>query len=294
MAFIEQQTGTPTPPIDFQAMANATPQTLQRLSVQLMDRFNRLDGGRRQFGNRLSRNPWTPAEAEGMAALMRVASDEQRLAFYGMLQGGTNNVADYAAALKPLAADKPVLMLAGLASYRQFRDPKGQAVAPLILSGSRVLADKTQAQPAEDLFQAAFTKAIGNAIPHGTTERAQAYVGFKAIYAGIAARDGVAFDPKFPQLNFSVAENAMNLATGGVSEIHGKKVIRPWGQTDAEFREAYAGAVKRLATQQELDADDLDNLPLEPVPTTEREFYLIEGGKRKADPKTGQFLRIVL
>lgn len=78
-----------------------------------------------------------------------------------------------------------------------------------------------------------FNNQIGNAFAGNPSAASSAMQGVKAYYLGKAAREGDMSD----LINTKRMREAINAVTGGVSEINGSNVIRPWGMPEDIFKD---------------------------------------------------------
>lgn len=87
--------------------------------------------------------------------------------------------------------------------------------------------------PKEADFAGEFADKVGDAFAGDPRGYEVAYQAVRAYYAGAAARQGLIdaskADPK-------LLGEAIEAATGGVSRVNGKPVLRPWGMHEGEFK----------------------------------------------------------
>ena len=268
MEFIQKRTGDPVPPLDLAALAD--PSKAEQVSAQIMDRFNALEGSRRVYGDKVGRNPWTKQEAAQIKTVISKLDDEKALAVLGALARSSNSAQNYAGALKPIAADRPDMMIAGLMHYFN------PDAAAMVLSGSRALKDKTIAMPSERTMSEAFHVAVGQSIPVGSTERAQMYNAFKYIYA--SAADKSQTQSEAGEADDDLVEQAIKLATGGVREVNNRMVIIPYNMDPDRFDTKLESEIKRLTA--ETGYTDLDQMQLEEG-ANDGEYYFLDGNEVK-------------
>ena len=285
LLFLQNQTGTVEPPIDLQSALSGDSSAI---SQQLQLRYATLTAARKQYGAAVSMNPWLPQEAEAMKSFMATANDKAKLNLLGLLKGSAPDAKSYAGALAPLASDQRVTMLAGMAQFRKLRSAQGIDVAPTMLSGERIWADKSVPMPAEEKLRAAFEKRIGDALPDGSRQRADAYLVFKSLYAGMAGPQHVRHEGTQPEPNDRLADSALNVATGGVVDYNGHKVIRPYGMSEDDFNARLESELGRISTAIGFSVGQLDDMPLISAPGQEGNYFLLNGGSAQLDPKTGR------
>lgn len=279
LVFLQQRTGDPIPPLDLGALAD--PSKAQKVATQIMDRFNAIEGMRRTYGDKVGRNPWMPQEAEQIKTVFARMPDEQQLAVLGAIAGASNSQENFAGALKPLAADKPELMIAGLMRYDNRQTNNGLDLSAVVLNGAKIIRDKSVVLPTEAKLKAAFDDAIGQAIAPGTPERQMMYSTFKMMYAGVSEKRGLAAAEDDGSVNEDLVNLAVNFSTGGVHDVHDRNVILPYGMDADRFDDRLEAEVKRLSA--ETGFKDLESLPLIEA-DNEGEYYLLNGNNIKVTP----------
>ncbi|MGX6570432.1 hypothetical protein [Cupriavidus necator] len=286
LLFSARRTGTDLAPLDLSAVLQ--PGGAQQVGEQLRERFDTVAAVRRQYGPEVAMNPWRPEEATALKAFMQAAPDAGKLTMLSMIAAASPSGKSYRDALAPLAADQPITVLAGMARYRGLQGDAGTDVAGTLLLGAKVLADKSVNLPSDSKLQADFSDGVGTALPQGSTARQEAFLAFKAMYAGMASQSGVKHDGTNPEVNTFLASQALGLATGGIIEYAGAKVVKPYGMPDADFTDRVAAQIELLAYQSGLAGRALRGLPLVPVPNAEGSYYLQNGRQFQANPRTGQ------
>lgn len=286
LTFNALRTGADVAPLDVSGVM--TPEGQQKLGEQIAERFDVVNAVRKAYGPEVARNPWKPEEQTMLSALMTQADDGTKLQLLGAIASSASSGADYAAAIKPLAADQPITILAGMAQFRGLKGDDGTDVPKTLLAGARVLTDKSTPMPKDAMFREAFDKAVGNALVPGTTQREQAYLAYKSLYAGMSGPKGIKHDGPSPELDSDLAEQAVNMATGGVGEHGGEKVIKPYGLSDKVFSKIVDIELQGLAERSQFSISQLEDMPLSPVPGKEGSYYLMNAGRVQVDPATHQ------
>lgn len=279
------RTNASVEPLDFSGIA--TPEGQMTLVGQLGGRYDTLNAMRRQLGIEVSRNPFLPQEASMLTAALEQFDDGTKLQILGAIASAAPSGNDLSGTLKTLAADKPPLMMAGLAQAQQLKAADGTAVAPTILSGSKVLVDKSSVMPSDTQMSVAFEGLVGQSIPAGTQERERAFSVFKSIYAGLAGPAGVVHEQSSEALDEAVATKAIDMATGGITNYAGSKVVKPYGWTDSRFSDAVDSQLQGFAESTKIPLTSLERLPLSPVPGQDGSYYMMNAGRPQADPQTG-------
>ncbi|HWU35466.1 MAG TPA: hypothetical protein VN023_09560 [Methylovorus sp.] len=278
LIFNQNRTGMTVEPLNVADMG--TPGGMGKISAQLKDRFATVSALRKRYGQEVSLNPWLPQESAMLKQLISKSDNTTKLATLGMIAAGSPDAASYTSALRAVAADKPALMLAGLAQYRQLKSTEGRDIAQTILEGDRILSDKSVIMPTENAFRAAFEQQLGTALPDGSPQREQAYIAFKSMYAGMANEMGVRHvNEDKNAADEKVARVAINLATGGITDWNGKNVIRPYGMPEDKFKDGINASLEGIAKANDYSVGDLNDLPLMQVPGQDGSYYLMNGNK---------------
>ncbi|MGH8381744.1 hypothetical protein [Pseudomonas sp.] len=285
LTFNAMRTGVDVEPLDISGIG--TPEGQQRLVEQLGQRYDVVNSVRKAYGPEVARNPWKPQEQAMLAAALAQADDGTKLQIFGSLAAAAPTGADFAASVKPLAADQPVTVLAGMAQYRDLKGADGASVPKMLLQGQKILADKSTPKPKEDLMRAAFDEHVGASLQPGTQQREQAYQGFKALYASTAAAKGESYEAG-DDLDKETTQKAVDMITGGIAERAGTKVVKPYGMSDSDFGKIVDIELEGLAKRTEFPLGQLEDMPLSPVPGKEGVYYLLNAGRIQVDPKTNE------
>lgn len=288
LLYYQHQTGQEVPPLDLQAMAGGD---IDGVAAQLQSRFAIAGALRKRYGSAIGMSPWLPQEAAMAKSFFEQADDKGRLAVLSALSAGTPDAASFVATLKPLAADEPLFMAAGLAQFRKLQGPGGENVPALILQGSRILEDKSVPMPGNAELVRAFEERVGDALPAGTVARQRGFEVFKAVYAGQAQATGYRHDMDAGatiEADDDLADMAIELATGGVSEINDSRVIRPYGMPEKDFEQRVSAGIRMAAQSSGLDRGLLSEMPLRPVPGREGAYVLLNDGAVQINPATGE------
>lgn len=282
LIFSQNTTGNQVQPLELGNIASPEGRTL--LASQLRDRFNTVSALRRQHGPQVTQNPWLPQESAMLKGMLASANNETQLGVLSMIAQASPDGGSYVSSLKAIAADKPVLMLAGMASYRQLTTDEGRNVADTILRGDKILADKSVIMPTDNAFRASFEDMVGQAFPDGSPQRQQAFLAYKAIYAQVAADNGVRHSNEDKNAaNERISRIAARIATGGIYEYNGRKVIPPYGMPEAKFKSNVDTQIQGIVKNTGYRMADVEDMPLISVPGQEGQYYLQNGNKTLAD-----------
>lgn len=286
LTFNAMRTGVDVEPLDVSDIT--TPEGKAKLGAQIAHRFDVVNSVRNAYGPEVARSPWKPEEQQMLSAVLTQADDNTKLQLLGSIAAASPSGADYAAAIKPLAGDQPITVLAGMAQFRNLKGEDGTNVPQTLLAGAKVLTDKSTPMPKDNLFREAFDEHVGNSLVPGTPQREQAYLAFKSLYAGMSGPKGVKHDGASPEVDSDLAEQAVTLATGGVSERGGAKVIKPYGMSDKMFNKVVDIELQGMAERSKFPVGQLEDMPLSPVPGKEGSYYLLNAGRVQIDPATNQ------
>ena len=175
----------------------------------------------------------------------------------------------YLSVMQQLAPDSPVTAMAGAIMLAQHPAPHTtgalwwkkdapytqQDVASLLLEGETLLnpskADKKAdgvgraiVMPKDADMRAQFTDAVGQAFAGSPQAASDSYDAVRAYYAAKSARTG----DLSGELNSARMKESIEAVTGGTSQIGAADVIRPWGMSDATFRDEAAKAYAKAMT----------------------------------------------
>ncbi|HAA40980.1 MAG TPA: hypothetical protein DCE36_13000, partial [Pseudomonas sp.] len=291
LTFNAMRTGADVAPLDVSGIASTEGQ--QKLGEQIAQRFDVVNAVRKAYGPEVNRNPWKPEEATMLSALIKQADDSTKLQLFGAIAGSSPSGADYAAAIKPLVADDPIVTLAGMAQFRGLKGADGTDVPRTLLAGAKVLTDKSVPMPKDNFFRQAFDEHAGASLTPGTPQREQAYLAFKSLYAGTAASKGLKYD-EGDDLDSKTSQAAFDMATGGVAERAGARVIKPYGMDDDTFNKSVDMQIEGMAKNSKIPVSQLEDMPLSPVPGKEGSYYLLNAGRVQIDPDTQKPIVVIV
>lgn len=291
LTFNAMRTGADVAPLDITGVT--TPEGQQKLGEQIADRFVVVDSVRKAYGPEVNRNPWKPAEQELLTATLKQADDSTKMQVLGVIAGAAPSGAAFAAAIKPIVGDDPIATLAGMAQFRGLKGADGTDVPRTLLAGAKVLNDKSVPMPKDKFFRDAFDEHAGAALTPGTPQREQAYLAFKSLYAGTAAAKGLKYD-EGDDLDSKTSTAAFDMATGGVAERAGAKVIKPYGMDDDTFNKSVDMQIEGMATNSKIPVSQLEDMPLMPVPGKEGSYYLLNAGRVQIDPDTQKPIMVIV
>lgn len=285
LTFNALRTGSDVEPLDIGSIA--TPDGQQKLVEQLSQRYDVVNSVRKGYGPEVARVPLKAGEQAMLGAALKQADDATKLQIFGAIAAAAPSGADFAATAKALAPDQPITVLAGMAQFRDLKGPDGTNVPQTLLAGSKILTDKSVPMPKENFFRAAFDEALGNSLVPGTPQREQAYLAFKSLYAGKATEKGVSY-AEGDDLDKETTKAAIEMATGGITERGGAKVIKPYEMDERTFGALVDMQLEGLAMRSKLPIDQLEDMPLSPVPGRDGSYYLMNAGRVQMDPTTNE------
>jgi hypothetical protein len=284
LTFNAMRTGVDVEPLDVSGIA--TPEGQAKLGEQIAHRFDVVKSVRNAYGPEVARSPWKPEEQQMLTSVLAAADDGTKLQIFGAIASASPSGGDYAQAIKPLAADEPITVLAGMAQFRNLKGADGTNVPQTLLAGAKVLKDKSTPMPKDAMFRESFDEAVGNSLVPGTPQREQAYLAYKSLYAGMSGPKGIKHDGPAPEVDSDLSEQAIALATGGISKRGGAKVVKPYNMPDKDFDKAVDIQLLGLAERTKFPVGQLVDMPLSPVPGKEGSYYLMNAGRVQIDPAT--------
>jgi len=215
-----------------------------------------------------------PQEVAALTQMMREAPVAQRSQILTALRQGFGDDRIYRATMQQIAPDDPVTAVAGVAAGRGLESARDRALADVILRGQQALRPNKKEDgspgkggllpmPKDDLLLREFESYARDAFA-GHEQARNAYLQTaRAIYAAKAVEAG----DFTGNLDSSRWREAMQLATGGIEKVNGKRVVLPWGHTKAQFEDGLDARVKRVVDAGVLadgmSAATLRSLPLE-------------------------------
>lgn len=289
-------TGQVKEPIDFSILGQ--PDGQQKLVGMLNDRMGTISAMQKRDGYVVAANPFYPQEVATIKQILTSSSDDGKLLIMSSLAkaaqiGDRYDNALLTGAINAVTDDNPALKLASFAQAKNLKSTNGASVANLVLTGDRVRKEKTITLPSDMLMQQEFNLAVGAAIPIGSQMHADMLRMTQMVYAGLSARDGKTEQDK-DSVDQDIFRVAVGLATGGIGEWGGGKVIKPYAMTDDSFDEQVKNSIMSAANKAGLDYRNFDDTPLVPILNgKEGQYYVSDGrGGIITNPKTKQPLLI--
>jgi len=280
--------GTQIEPISLAGIA--TPEGQQQLLAQLGERFLVSASVRRKDGLTVTPTPWTEAERSMIQAAAKSIDDSTKLQIFSVIGSATQDKAEYAAAIQPFVGDDKIADTAGRAAFQGYRLPDGSSLAQTLMEGRKILGDKSKPMPTDDMLLSGFDKAVGFSMPAGSDQRERAFQAYKASYAALSERNAKTFNGV--TLDSDVSRQAVQAATGGVTDWAGSKVIKPYGMSDNDFSTSVGSQIDKMAERTKLPVDLLKGMPLMAAPRRPGYYYLMNGGEVQRDPQTLQELMV--
>ena len=193
-----------------------------------------------------------PQEAAAIGRFLNDAPDGKRVELLKNLRKGFSDDAVFRATMQQVSKDSPVTALAGMIATRErpmtlpgwFSDETFTpgSTAGLLLAGERLLNPGKDAKgqdgkptfpmPKDADIRLKFNSMAGEAFAGNPEAMQITYQATRAAYAALTAQKG----DYSGQLNDSMLKEAVQRATGGVTDVNGGVVIKPWGMDDSTFR----------------------------------------------------------
>lgn len=191
-------------------------------------------------------------EAAALASFMAGASDTAKTEALKLLRKGFGDDKVFRATMQQIAPDSPVTALAGMIATRErpmkiggwFSDETFTpgSTAGLLLAGERLLNPGKDAKgqdgkptfpmPKDADLRLKFNSMAGEAFAGNPEAMQITYQATRAAYAALTAQKG----DYSGTLSESTLTEAIQRATGGVADVNGGVVIKPWGMDDSTFR----------------------------------------------------------
>lgn len=219
----------------------------------------------------------TEDETRALSSGIKAAPVEQQKKYLATMYNGIRDMGLFKATMQALAPDSPTVAVAGIYQAKGLRSSAGRDVADLILRGQAILTPNTKEDgtghmggkallpmPEEKLLLSEWNSATGEAF-RGKEQAADLFQQTaKAIYAARSAEEG----DYSGSINTKRWRSAIALATGGIGEHNGAKIVMPYGMEYDKFRDALKAKTEALAKSANpaaASARDLQRLPLENV-----------------------------
>lgn len=280
--------GTQVEPISLAGIA--TPEGQQQLLAQLGERFLVAGSVRRQNGLTVTASPWTEAERSMIQAASGAIDDSTKLQIFGVIGAATQDKAEYAAAIQPFVGNDKLADTAGRAAFQGYKLPDGSSLAQTLMEGRKILADESKPMPDEAMLRSAWDKEVGFSMPAGSDQRERGFLAYKATYAALSERTSTKFNGA--TVDPSISKQAIQAATGGITNWAGSKVVKPYGMTDNDFATSIDTQLDAMAERTKLPADLLKSMPLMAAPRRPGYYLLMNGGEAQRDPQTQQELMV--
>lgn len=291
MEWNEARGGDPMPRITMADLSR--PDGLQQLGATLEDRVSTLRATKQQFGDVVGSRPLFREEAAELGAALKAMSPSVRARSLGQLAKMVDDPVAFQGIVKQTLGDDPVSYAAGLANGFNFHTSAGRKVGDLIEQGALVLRDKSVIVPskgaADDGSRAFFNQEAGDAIPPGSQQRDVYYQSALAIYAKIATEEGALGK----ELDKRIFRRAMQIATGGIHEVRGQKIVAPrYGMAEEDMVDALNLSLRQAADANGLDYGDLLDMKLVPDDRRPGRYFLMQDGMNYQPGKDGRPLSI--
>lgn len=245
--------------------------------------------------------PLTEEERKLAVATLRNGGPEQRREFFKNLSLATGDDTNgYKAIMAQIAPDDPVTAVAGLFARRGMKDAQGAAVADRLLDGMAILRpNKTTdgksggtllPMPKEGEMRKEWDNYARGAYAGSPSANNVTFQAAQAIYASLSKQAG---DRDTSVLDAKRWTQAMQEASGGITRVNGKEVVKPWGMQDGEFADQLDTRLRMIANsgnlEQGMSLSKLRDLPLRP---DKDGIYVLSIGDRALTDKTGKVITI--
>jgi hypothetical protein len=219
----------------------------------------------------------TEGERRALAVSIKAAPVEQQKTYLATMYQGIGDLGLFKQTMQAIAPDSPTVAIAGIYQAKGLRSNQGQDVADLILRGQQILTPNPKEDgkshmggkalipmPEEKMLVSEWNNHTGGAFK-GKEQAADLFSQTaKAIYAARSAEEG----DYSGIINAKRWKSAIELATGGIGEHNGARIVLPYGVEIDTFRDRLKVRVDGLvktAQPAAATAQDLRRLPLENV-----------------------------
>lgn len=232
-------------PIDWNKSADVGAELSNRVGVAYTNN--------KQYGSPLTL--LTKQEASNLAAGMNNMSAQEKMKYLGVIRNSVKDQAAYRSILQQIAPDSVVTAMAGIITTKEGTVTVSRTfgsdyvyqptqVAQFMLEGEGIINPSKGVSsqdgkggkfpmPKDSDFLMEFNNQVGNAFAGNPNAASSAMQGVKAYYIGKAAREGDLSDV----VNTKRLQEAINAVTGGITNINGSSVIRPWGMPEDKFKD---------------------------------------------------------
>lgn len=222
----------------------------------------------------------TKPESQAISSILKQSPVPAQKQYLAALFNGAGEVNTYKRLLQQLAPDQPVVALAGLAmvrnqQYQSNRTNGAADVADLILRGHAILNPPSKEDggqhiggkalvkmPEDDKMRPDWLSYVGTAFRDKEKAKDDVFQVARAIYAARTSEEGddsgILATPRW--------KAAMELASGGIAQHGGQKIVLPYGMPLDTFKDQLRQRTAALAPQAvRATADELASLPMESV-----------------------------
>jgi hypothetical protein len=254
LAYAQQKEGAEVTPLDL-SKPETWAATLGSRVPTLRDAAQR---------NGVSPKGLLPQEAAQITAALANAPEGKKAELLKTMRQGFSDDRIFRATMQQIAPDSPVTAYAGMIATRErpmkipgfFSDETFTpgSTAGLLLAGERLLNPGKDAKgqdgkptfpmPKDADIRLKFNSMAGEAFAGNPEAMQITYQATRAAYAALTAQKG----DYSGQLNDSMLKEAIQRATGGIADINGGVVIKPWGMDDSTFKsEAQREFIKEVS-----------------------------------------------
>lgn len=279
------------------------------VGAQLRERYATAKELGRRYG--VEPKPLTHEEQHALVTALKKTGPDGKAEYFGRLSMGlADDPETYKAVLRQISPDDPVGAIAGAYAAARYKAPAGQvsagtsrSVADLILQGQSILhpnkkedgspdGGKTFPMPPKKDMAREWDAYVGDAYIGNPQARSAYMQTAESIYAALASSSRkVSKDTSI--VDTDLWKTAMELATGGIADIGGKKTVLPYGMTRSDFVDGLDSRLRFFSQSGLLDKaltlSAMKGLPLESVGDGR---YVIRSGDSILGMKNGQPLII--
>lgn len=216
-------------------------------------------------------------ETAALSGMLKAAPVDQQKSYLAGMYQSIGDMGLFKTTMQSIAPDNPTMAVAGMYQAKGLHSTEGRDVADLILRGQAILTPNTKTDgsgheggrslikmPEDKLMLSDWTGQTGDAFKGREQANDLFQQTAKAIYAARSAEDG----DYSGDMNSKRWKSAIALATGGIENYNGAKIVMPYGMPFDTFQNTLKDRVDSLTkTSPPVAATSADmmRLPLENV-----------------------------
>lgn len=289
--YIAEKKGKPYDAIN--VLGITTPIGQEHVVQQLQDRMIDIKTRQKTDGSYVGSNPFLPQELTDIQKMVSEGNKDTNIAAISTMVKTFGSTPDLDRTLKLMGGEDPSFRVAGLAQAAGIKTKAGVPLANIILDGAQIRKSKLAVLPPDELITTEFNAATAGAIQNPQTRidmldmTKNIYAALSDKYSNLSTKNSDHQD-QAKSINDDLMWKAVKMATGGIYDFHGTKVIKPYGMDDTAFSEGLDASMQQVSKASGVPVDHLQNMPLIKTRSNGRDAYFISDGRGgyQKDPKT--------